>query len=81
VTATAEALHAGLCMPADGRRRRSAAIAAAAACEPRQWLAEQLAALRWPEERARSGGDTPDLSGNATIVRGKALRFTMTLLI
>ena len=50
VTATAEALHAGLCMPADGRRRRS-------------------------------GGDTPGLSGNATIVRGKALRFTMTLLI
>lgn len=29
------ALHAGLCMPA-----------AAAACEPRQWLAEQFAALR-----------------------------------
>lgn len=49
VTATAEALHAGLCMPADGRRRRS-------------------------------GGDRPGLSGNATIVRGKALRFTMTLL-
>jgi trehalose 6-phosphate synthase len=46
VTATAEPLHAGLCVPADGRRRRSAAIAAAAACEPRQWLAEQLAALR-----------------------------------
>jgi trehalose-6-phosphate synthase len=44
------ALYAGLCMPADGRWRRS-------------------------------GGDTPGLSGNATIVRGKALRFTMTLLI
>src|SRR5215468_9642438 len=42
VTATAEALHAGLCMPADERRRRSAAIAAAASAHaPQNWLAEQ----------------------------------------
>jgi trehalose 6-phosphate synthase len=47
ITATAEALHAGLCMSADERRRRSAAIAEAAAGRaPRYWLAEQLAALR-----------------------------------
>jgi trehalose 6-phosphate synthase len=46
VTATAEALHAGLSMPSDERQRRSAAIAAAAAaCEPRRWLADQLQAL------------------------------------
>jgi len=46
VTATAEALHAGLCMPVDERRRRSAAIAAAASVHaPRNWLAEQLKAL------------------------------------
>jgi trehalose 6-phosphate synthase len=46
VTATAEALHAGLCMPVAERRRRSAAIAApASAHAPRNWLAEQLKAL------------------------------------
>ena len=46
VSATAEALHAGLSMPADERQRRSAAIAAAAAShEPQRWLAEQLQAL------------------------------------
>jgi trehalose 6-phosphate synthase len=46
VTATAEAMHAGLSMPTADRRRRSAAIAAAAtARQPSQWLAEQLAAL------------------------------------
>jgi trehalose 6-phosphate synthase len=47
VTATAEALHRGLSMPAAERRRRSAAIAGlASARAPRQWLAEQLDALR-----------------------------------
>jgi len=47
VTATAEALHEGLSMPVAERQRRSAAIAAAASArEPRQWLAEQLDALR-----------------------------------
>jgi trehalose 6-phosphate synthase len=47
VTATAEALHAGLSMPADERKDRSAAIAAAAdARAPRHWLAEQLDSLR-----------------------------------
>src|SRR5215467_5441987 len=46
VTATAEALHEGLCMPVAERRRRSAAIAAAASAHaPRNWLAEQLKAL------------------------------------
>jgi trehalose 6-phosphate synthase len=46
VTATAEAMHAGLSMPAPERRRRSAAIAAAASARaPGQWLAEQLEAL------------------------------------
>jgi len=46
VTATAEALHAGLEMPPAERRRRSAAIAAAAqARAPRWWLSEQLDAL------------------------------------
>ena len=46
VTATAEALHAGLCMPVGERQRRSAAIAAAASAHaPRNWLAEQLKAL------------------------------------
>jgi trehalose 6-phosphate synthase len=46
VTATAEAIHAGLSMPAPERRRRSAAIAAAASARaPGQWLAEQLEAL------------------------------------
>ena len=46
VTATAEALHAGLCMSAGERQRRSAAIAAAASAHaPRNWLAEQLKAL------------------------------------
>jgi trehalose 6-phosphate synthase len=46
VTATADALQAGLTMPAPERRRRSAAIAAAASSRaPCQWLAEQLKAL------------------------------------
>jgi len=46
VTATADALHAGLCMTAAERQERSAAIAAAASARaPRRWLAEQLEAL------------------------------------
>jgi trehalose 6-phosphate synthase len=46
VSATAEALHAGLSMPVSERQRRSAAIAdAAAARAPRRWLAEQVEAL------------------------------------
>ncbi|MBO0821712.1 MAG: trehalose-6-phosphate synthase [Nocardiopsaceae bacterium] len=47
VTETADALHAGLSMSPEERRRRSAVIAeAAAARAPRHWLGEQLAALR-----------------------------------
>jgi trehalose 6-phosphate synthase len=46
VTATADALHTGLAMPTPERRRRSAAIAAAAqARAPQRWLAEQLDVL------------------------------------
>jgi len=46
VTATAQALHAGLSMPDSERRRRSAEISGlAAARAPRRWLAEQVAAL------------------------------------
>jgi trehalose 6-phosphate synthase len=46
VTATADALHTALSMPASERRRRSAAIAAAAqARAPQRWLAEQLDVL------------------------------------
>ena len=46
VSATADALHAGLSMPTSERRRRSAAIAAAAqARAPKRWLAEQLDVL------------------------------------
>ncbi len=46
VTATAEALHAGLSMPGTERRRRSAEISAlAAARAPRRWLAEQVESL------------------------------------
>jgi trehalose 6-phosphate synthase len=46
VSATTEALHAGLSMPASERRRRSVAIAdIASAHAPRRWLAEQVAAL------------------------------------
>ncbi len=46
VTATAEALHAALCMPAAERRRRAGAIAARASGRaPRRWLTEQLDAL------------------------------------
>ncbi len=46
VTATADALHTGLAMPAFERRRRSAAIAAAAeAHAPQHWLAEQVDVL------------------------------------
>ena len=46
VRATADALHAGLIMPAAERQRRSATIAdAAAARAPGRWLAEQVEAL------------------------------------
>jgi len=46
VTATADALHTALSMPTSERRRRSAAIAAAAqARAPQRWLAEQLDVL------------------------------------
>jgi trehalose 6-phosphate synthase len=46
VSATADALHAGLSMPRAERQRRSAIIADAAARHaPRHWLASQLAAL------------------------------------
>jgi trehalose 6-phosphate synthase len=46
VSATAQALHEGLCMPPDERRRRCEGItAAAAAAAPPQWLASQLAGL------------------------------------
>jgi trehalose 6-phosphate synthase len=46
VTATAQALQAGLSMPATERRRRSAEISAlAAARAPRRWLAEQVESL------------------------------------
>jgi trehalose 6-phosphate synthase len=46
VTATADALHTGLAMPAFERRRRSAAIAAAAeAHAPQRWLSDQLDVL------------------------------------
>jgi trehalose 6-phosphate synthase len=46
VTATADALHAGLIMPAAERKRRTATIAGAAAARaPRRWLAEQVEAL------------------------------------
>ncbi len=47
MTATADALHAALSMPAAERQRRAAAIAAAASRHaPERWLAEQLGALR-----------------------------------
>jgi trehalose 6-phosphate synthase len=47
VSATADALHTALCMPAGERRRRAAAMASAASARaPRYWLAEQLDALR-----------------------------------
>ncbi|MGH3263332.1 MAG: trehalose-6-phosphate synthase, partial [Trebonia sp.] len=46
VSATANALHAGLTMPGAERQRRSAMIAGvAAARSPRRWLAEQVEAL------------------------------------
>jgi trehalose 6-phosphate synthase len=46
VSATADALHAGLIMPAAERQRRSATIAGVAAARaPRRWLAEQIEAL------------------------------------
>jgi len=46
VTATAQALHAALCMPAAERRWRSDAISGAASARaPRRWLSEQLEAL------------------------------------
>jgi trehalose 6-phosphate synthase len=47
VTATADALDAGLAMPAQERQRRAAAIAAMVSDRaPRFWLNEQLTALR-----------------------------------
>ena len=46
VSETAAALHHGLAMPGDERRRRSAALAATAeASPPARWLGDQLAAL------------------------------------
>jgi trehalose 6-phosphate synthase len=46
ITATAEALHAALSMPAPERQRRCAAMtAAASAAAPQHWLAAQLDAL------------------------------------
>jgi len=46
VSETAAALHQGLAMPDDERRRRSAALAATAeASPPARWLGDQLAAL------------------------------------
>jgi trehalose 6-phosphate synthase len=46
VTATADALHEGLAMSSEERRRRSAAIAKAAESRaPQRWLSEQLDAL------------------------------------
>ena len=46
VSATADALHAGLTMSAAERQQRSAKIARAAAERaPRRWLAEQVEAL------------------------------------
>ena len=46
VSATARALHAGLVMSADERKRRSETIAGVAAARaPRRWLADQIAAL------------------------------------
>ncbi len=47
VSATANAMHQALLMPADERRRRCTAMAAAAASKaPAQWLTSQLDALR-----------------------------------
>lgn len=49
VTATAEALHHALAMPAAERRERTERLAAAGtALPPQHWLAEQLAALDTP---------------------------------
>ena len=46
ISATAQALHQALLMPDSERKRRTAALAkAAAALPPGQWLADQLAAL------------------------------------
>ena len=46
VSATADAMHAGLIMPAAERQRRNADIAGAAAGRaPGRWLAEQASAL------------------------------------
>lgn len=47
IVATAEALHAGLTMPADERADRTKRLAAAAtALPPQQWFLDQLNALR-----------------------------------
>ncbi|HEX8001971.1 MAG TPA: trehalose-6-phosphate synthase [Mycobacteriales bacterium] len=47
VSGTADAIDAGLRMPAEERRARCDALATAAtACPPQEWLAAQLAALR-----------------------------------
>lgn len=52
VTATAEALHEALLMPAEERARRGARLAAAAtALPPHRWFAEQLDALDAPADR------------------------------
>jgi trehalose 6-phosphate synthase len=46
VSRTADAMHQALTMPEDERRKRCAALAAAAVSRsPGQWLAEQLDAL------------------------------------
>jgi trehalose 6-phosphate synthase len=51
ISATAEALHAGLAMPAAERVRRSQALArVSAAMPPRRWFDGQLAALDHPGE-------------------------------
>ncbi|MDP9417236.1 MAG: trehalose-6-phosphate synthase [Actinomycetota bacterium] len=46
VSATAEAIHTALCMPADERRARAQRLAGvSSACPPAKWLADQIAAL------------------------------------
>jgi trehalose 6-phosphate synthase len=56
ISATARALHQALEMPDTERKRRSAALAkAAAALPPSQWLADQLAALDHRAARRAAG--------------------------
>ncbi|MGW6538005.1 alpha,alpha-trehalose-phosphate synthase (UDP-forming) [Streptomyces sp. NPDC055051] len=51
VSATAEALHTALSMPADERAERTKRLAAAAtALPPQRWFLDQLAALREPAD-------------------------------